>query len=532
MSRKLFEKLEESLKSVLPICLIVLALHLTIARMPLGTFALFLSGTFFLVLGMSIFTLGADMATMPIGELIGHELTKSKKIWILILGCFILGFTVTIAEPDLQVLTKQVPAIPDGALVAAVAAGVGLFLVLAILRIIFRVKLAYMFIVLYLTVFLVAAVAAPDFLAVAFDSGGVTTGPITVPFILALGAGVSVLRGGKNEEEDCFGLCALCSVGPILTVLILGIFFDSSASGYAFETASSVDSFQELVLLYANGFRVFVKEVIMALLPIVIIFLILNAVRLKLPKNQMFKIIVGLVYTVAGLTVFLVGVNIGFMPVGTYLGSTLASLPYNWILIPISLLFGLFIVMAEPAIYLLNRQVEEITSGAISKRMMMIGLSSGVGIALVLSMIRIMKGFSIWFILLPGYLIALVLTAFVPEIFTAIAFDSGGVAAGTMAAAFLLPFAMGACKALGGNVMTDAFGIIAMVAMMPLVTLQIIGLSYKIKLKRMQETAEPEIYAEISQEIPTQAESEAGNHMMGESEDSRTSEEGDENGEQ
>lgn len=249
----------------------------------------------------------------------------------------------------------------------------------------------------------------------------------------------------------------------------------------------------ELVFLYLNGFRIFAKEVGMALLPIVIIFLVLNAARLKLPKSQLLKISVGLLYTVVGLTIFLVGVNIGFMPVGTYLGNAIASLPYRWIIIPISLLLGLFIVMAEPAVYLLNRQVEEITNGAISKRMMMLGLSMGVGIALVLSMVRMMKGFSVWFILLPGYLVALVLTFFVPEIFTAIAFDSGGVASGTMAAAFLLPFAMGACKALGGNVMTDAFGIIAMVAMMPLVTLQGIGLLYKIKLKRMKDAEEYEI---------------------------------------
>lgn len=527
MSRKLGKKLEESLKSVLPICLIVLVLHLTIARMPLGTFALFLSGTFFLVLGMSIFTLGSDMATMPIGELIGLELTKAKKLWILILGCFILGFTVTIAEPDLQVLTKQVPAIPDLALVAAVAVGVGLFLVLALLRIIFRMKLAYLFAILYAAVFLVAWIAAPDFLAVAFDSGGVTTGPITVPFILALGAGVSAVRGGKSEE-DSFGLCALCSVGPILTVLLLGIFFDSSAGGHAFETASSVGSAGELVFLYLNGFRIFAKEVGMALLPIVIIFFVLNAARLKLPKSQLLKISVGLLYTVVGLTIFLVGVNIGFMPVGTYLGNAIASLPYRWIIIPISLLLGLFIVMAEPAVYLLNQQVEEITNGAISKRMMMLGLSMGVGIALVLSMVRMMKGFSVWFILLLGYLVALVLTFFVPEIFTAIAFDSGGVASGTMAAAFLLPFAMGACKALGGNVMTDAFGIIAMVAMMPLVTLQGIGLLYKIKLKRMKDAEEYEI-ADGTTETVLSVES--GENDRGKtSTDSDDSEKGDGNG--
>ena len=496
MGKKLVEKLMESAKSILPIVLIVLALHFTVARMPMGTLALFLTGAVLLTIGMSVFTLGSDMATMPMGEAIGLALTKSKKIWKMLIGCFVLGFAVTIAEPDLQVLTKQVPAVPDMALVASVAAGVGIFLVLALLRILLKIRLSTMFVVFYTLVFAVAALAAPDFLAVGFDSGGVTTGPITVPFILALGAGVSSVRGGQTEEEDSFGLCALCSIGPVLTVLLLGIFFDSSGSGYAFETADTVDSVRELLVLYKNGFLLFLKEVVLALLPIAVIFGVLQAVRLKLPKARLIKIGIGLVYTVAGLAVFLTGVNIGFMPAGTFLGGAIASLPYRWILIPISMAIGFFITAAEPAIYLLNRQVEEITSGAISRKMMMAGLSVGISIGLALSMVRIMTGASIWFFLFPGYALALTLSFFVPEIFTAIAFDSGGVAAGTMAAAFLLPFAMGACRAIGGNVMTDAFGIIAMVAMMPLLTLQGMGLLYKLKLSRMKDPDAPGSSAE------------------------------------
>lgn len=491
MGKKLIEKLTESAKSILPIVLIVLALHFTVARMPTGTLALFLTGAVLLTAGMSVFTLGSDMATMPMGEAIGLTLTKSKKIWKMLLGCFVLGFAVTIAEPDLQVLTKQVPAVPDMALVASVAAGVGIFLVLALLRILLKIRLANLFVAFYALVFAVAALAAPDFLAVGFDSGGVTTGPITVPFILALGAGVSSVRGGQTEEEDSFGLCALCSIGPVLTVLLLGIFFDSSGSGYAFETADTVDGVRELLVLYKDGFLLFLREVVLALLPVAVIFGVLQAVRLKLPKTRLIKIGIGLVYTVIGLAVFLTGVNIGFMPAGTFLGGAIASLPYRWILIPISMAIGFFITAAEPAIYLLNRQVEEITSGAISRKMMMAGLSVGISIGLALSMVRIMTGASIWLFLFPGYALALALSFFVPEIFTAIAFDSGGVAAGTMAAAFLLPFAMGACRAIGGNVMTDAFGIIAMVAMMPLLTLQGMGLLYKLKLSRMKDPDAP-----------------------------------------
>lgn len=479
----MLEKIRESAQSVLPIGLIVLLLHFFITPMPAGTLMLFITGIILLILGMSIFTLGADLAMMPMGELIGSKLTESRNLWLIIAGCFVLGVVVTVAEPDLQVLAKQVPSIPDTILIAAVAFGVGVFLVLAILRILFQIKLSHLFVVCYSLVFIAAALGAPDYLAVGFDSGGVTTGPITVPFILALGAGISAVRGGKSSDEDSFGLCAICSIGPILAVLLLGMFYDTSGTGFAFETAATVNSLQELLQLYGEGLLLFFKEVCLVLLPIVVIFGTYDLIHLNLPKTLLIKIAVGIIYTLIGLTIFLTGVNIGFMPAGTYLGHAIASLPYNWILIPLSILIGFCVVAAEPAVQVLNSQVEEITIGAISKQVMMIGLSAGVGIALAFAMIRIMTGISIWYFLLPGYALALLLTFFVPQIFTAVAFDSGGVAAGTMAAAFLLPFAMGACEALGGNIMTDAFGIIALVAMMPLVTVQLMGLLYKIKMR-------------------------------------------------
>ncbi len=492
MDNSLLEKFKESVQSVLPICLIVFVLQLTIAPMPFGTLVLFITGAILLIAGMSIFSLGADMAMMPMGEAMGSELTKSRKLWLIIISSFVLGVVVTVAEPDLMVLTKQVPAVPDMILISAVALGVGIFLVFALLRILFQINLSYLFIILYLLVFGVAAFTAPDYLAVGFDSGGVTTGPITVPFILALGVGVSAVRGGKNAEEDSFGLCALCSIGPVLAVLVLGMFFDPSGSAFAFETASTVNSMRELLDLYGNGLLQFFKEVSMVLLPIVVIFGILQLVHLKLPRVRLLKIGVGILYTLIGLTLFLTGVNIGFMPVGTNLGNVIANLPNKWILIPLSAVLGFFVVYAEPAVHVLNNQVEDITSGAIPRKMMMAGLSVGVAIALVLTMIRIMTGLHIWYFVVPGYLLALLLTFFTPKMFTAIAFDSGGVAAGSMAAAFLLPFAVGVCNAYGGNIMTDAFGIIAMVAMLPLITIQIIGIIYKIKMRRAEKIEDQE----------------------------------------
>ncbi|MHC1771273.1 MAG: DUF1538 domain-containing protein [Flexilinea sp.] len=464
--------------------MIVLALHFSISPIPFWTLMLFLTGTILLIIGISLFTMGADLAMIPIGESIGSELTKSKKLWLIIVSGFILGVVVTIAEPDLHVLTKQVPAVPDMVLIASVAFGVGVFLVLALLRILFQFSLAATFIVCYGLVFIVAAFTAPDYLAVGFDAGGVTTGPITVPLILALGAGISGVRGGKNSEEDSFGLCALCSIGPVLAVLIMGMFFDSSASGYAFETPVNIEGINALFKLYGNGFFQFFREVLTVLLPIVVIFILFQFVRLKLSKTKLIRILIGILYTLIGLTIFLTGINIGFMPVGTFIGAKIASLSYRWVLIPLSAIIGFFIVYAEPAVKVLTNQVEDITSGAISRKMIMAGLSLGSSVALVLSIIRILTGISIWYFLVPGYAIALVLTFFTPGIFTAIAFDSGGVASGTMTAAFLLPFAVGISETVGGNIMTDAFGIVAMVAMMPLTTIQIIGLVYHIKIVR------------------------------------------------
>lgn len=478
MREILLDTLKESAQSVLPICAIVLAFTFIL---PLTTLLLFLSGAILLIFGLSIFTLGSDMAMIPMGEAIGSELTKSKKIGWIAGGGFLIGLVVTIAEPDLQVLTKQVPSVPDMVLVGFVAVGAGFFLVLALLRIVFQINLAYLFIGSYALVFVVAGLFSPDYLAVAFDSGGVTTGPITVPFILALGMGVSNVLSSKNSEEDSFGLCALCSIGPILAVLVMGIFYDSSESGFAFESPAELGSIGEILPLYGMQFLSSLQEVVAILLPIVTIFILLQVLRLRLSRTKLIKILVGIVYTIIGLAIFLTGVNVGFMPAGRFLGAHLASASYNWILIPLSALLGFFIVAAEPAVHVLNKQVEDITSGAISQKIMMAGLSIGVSVAVCLAMIRIMFQINIWYFLLPGYLLALGLTFVTPKVFTAIAFDSGGVAAGTMAAAFLLPFGVGVCEAFGGNVMTDAFGMVAMVATMPLITIQLIGVIFQHK---------------------------------------------------
>ena len=494
--KNLLEKLKESLGAVLPIIGIVLVLCFSIAPIPNSVLMTFVVGAVLLIIGMMFFTLGAEMAMTPMGERIGTKLTNTRKISVVIVLCFILGFIITISEPDLQVLAEQVPSIPNYTLIIAVATGVGIFLVAAVLRMLFGIPLAHMLLILYPIIFILASIVPQDFLTVAFDSGGVTTGPMTVPFIMALGIGFSAVRSDKHAENDSFGLVALCSVGPILAVLLLGLLYHPGESGYEQTMIVKTDNSVEMWQLFQEGLPYYMKEMLISLLPIILFFFIFQIVSLHLHKKTLVKIIIGIIYTYIGLVLFLTGVNVGFMPAGNYLGQVIAGLSYPWIIVPIGMLIGYFIVKAEPAVYVLTEQVEELTSGAISAKAMGMSLSIGVALSLGLAMVRVLTGISILWFLLPGYAVALGLTFFVPKIFTAIAFDSGGVASGPMTATFLLPFSMGACEALGGNVVTDAFGVVAMVAMTPLITIQILGLIYQIQ-EQMKEKQVSKDYTSI-----------------------------------
>ena len=477
-------KFKEASASVLPIALIVLALALTVAPLSGPAVLLFALSAAVLIFGMALFTLGSEIAMTPMGEMVGARLSERRSLSFLVVAGFLMGAVITIAEPDLTVLAAQVPAFPNSALIFSVAAGVGLFLVLGLLRIVLRKRLNQMLLVLYAIVFLLAVFADNDFLPVAFDSGGVTTGPITVPFILALGVGVAAVRGGQSAEEDSFGLVALCSIGPILAVLVLAMFFDPTSSQYAAETPALLTAWEDVLPALLSAFPHYLREVSLALLPILLVFAIFQIFWLKLPVRRLLRMVSGIVYTLAGLCLFLAAVNVGFLPVGYALGARLAALPANWVLAPLAMLMGFFIVRAEPAVHVLNEQVSEITDGVISRRAMLYTLSLGVAASLGLSMVRILTGVSIWYFVLPGYALALGMSFFVPRVFTAIAFDSGGVASGPMTATFLLPFALGAVDALGGDPMADAFGLVAMVAMTPLIAIQSLALLYAIRTRR------------------------------------------------
>ncbi len=483
----IFASIGESLRSVLPIALIVLILSVTCVALEAGVLVLFLFGTILLILGMSFFTVGSGISMEPLGDGIGKSLNKKKRILIPLIICFVLGFLITVSEPDLTVLAEQVPTIPNALLINCVGVGVGIFLSITLIRNKKEIPLRRLLVIFYAIVIVIAFFAPKDFIPTAFDSGGVTTGPITVPFIMALGAGLAASKKGKRNGEHSFGLVALCSIGPILSVLLLSIFYKPLPSTSSYEIVdikTTTDAFRQ----FAKALPVFAEEVAIAFVPIVLLFVVFQLLTRRYHLNDIFRMSFGFIYTYIGLVLFLTGANVGFMPAGRLIGAELAGGSFKQLLIPVGMLMGYFVVAAEPAVHSLKRQVNEVTNGAISQKSVAVALSVGVSVSVGIAMLRVITGISIMPFLICGYAISIVISFFVPNIYTGIAFDSGGVASGPMTSTFMLPFAMGACEAIGGNVMTDAFGIVAMIAMAPLITIQILGLyerrTYAWKVKK------------------------------------------------
>lgn len=491
--------IKEALQSVLPIAAIVLVLSVSLASLNAGVLVMFLFGTLLLIAGMSFFTIGSGISMEPLGEGIGIQISKTKKIGISLVICFVLGVLITIAEPDLQVLAEQVPSIPNMVLILCVAVGVGVFLAIAMLRTRKGIPLSKMLVVFYAIIIILAFFAPAEFVPTAFDSGGVTTGPITVPFIMALGAGMATMRGDKHSGEDSFGLVSLCSIGPILSVLILSICYNPTP-----ETTETVipvvETTTEAFAQFVHALPEYAEEVLIAILPIVLMFVVFQLISRRFHKHQIAKISVGLIYTYLGLVMFLTGANVGFMPAGRLIGAAIAGGEHKYLLIPIGMLMGYFVVSAEPAVHSLKKQVVEVTNGAISQKSVGYALSIGVAVSVGISMLRVLTGIPVLPFLIVGYIISLAISFFVPAIYTGIAFDSGGVASGPMTTTFMLPFAVGACEMLGGNVMLDAFGIVALIAMTPLITIQILGLSGNIKRHRMLQRIHDE-FSQIEDDI-------------------------------
>ena len=488
----LIEKIKEACTSVLPIALIILLLSFTLCPLENGVFVAFIVGTCLLVVGLGLFSLGAELSMERIGGHIGANLTKSRNIPIIAIISLIVGVLITISEPDLHVLASYTG---DMSLpfILAVAAGLGVFLVIAVLRLVFGIKFKYVITAGYVIIIILSVIAFivdPNFLAIAYDAGGVTTGAMSVPFVMSIGAGIAAISSQKDGEDSSFGLMAICSIGPIISVLVMGLAGGFKELNYVPHAPPAFENSQLMGLAFLEKIPHVTKDVLMGLLPIIAFFLIYQLCTVRVHKKELAQIFIGAGYTFVGMLLFLVGVNVGFMPVGSILGTALATSTLfpgaEWLVVPIAMIIGFCMTYAEPAVGVLNNQVEEATSGTIPKKVIPMAMALGVAVSAGIAMLRSLTGISILPFLVAGYVIAVVFTYFCPTIFSTIAFDAGGVASGVMAATFLLPLSIGVCEARGGAVMIDAFGTIALVAMTPTVSIQAVGIMYKLKLRHSQ----------------------------------------------
>lgn len=485
------EKIKESLFSVLPIILLVLLINFTVLPSDTSVLINFFVGAVFIVLGMAIFLYGVESGITPIGNLLGASVKKiQSKIWIIVLAGIMLGFFISIAEPDLHILAGQVSDVTANnidklSIIVVVSIGIALLFSFGLIRILYDFPLYIILTVLYLIILVLSFFSPPQFMIIAFDSSGATTGALTVPFLLAVATGVASLKkDAKAAEKDSFGLIAIVSSGAIIAVMLMAIITQQEmvASCVNIESGNSTDILKSVFHTLIDK----TKDGLLAFSPLLIIFLIFQKISFHLSKKQRNRALLGILYSFIGLTLFLTGANSGFIAIGIQIGYNLATMDNEFLLIIIGFFLGLFIVLAEPAVYVLTRHVENVTSGYINRKMVLISLAIGIGFSVALSVLRIIiPQLQLWHYLLPGYIIAIVLTYFVPKIFVGIAFDAGGVASGPMTATFILAFAQGAAEStVSADPLIDGFGIIAMVALTPLITIQLLGLIYKIKSKK------------------------------------------------
>ncbi len=488
--RLIVEKLKEVFLAVLPIAAIVLLLNFTFVSLSWFLIVRFVIGALLIVAGLSIFLFGVNIGISPIGNFMGTFIVKTNKIWFLIAAGLVLGFFISIAEPALHILGSQVELVSSarvssGSIVVAASVGIAAFLALGLLRIVYDVSLPKILTVFYGIVLVFSLFSSNEFLAVSFDASGATTGAMTVPFILALSTGISALKkNGKSSENDSFGLIGVASVGAIIGVLLIGLTSTGSALGAApdYHTSGATSILGHFLDLVPGT----VEEVLVSLLPILLCFLLLQLAPFRLSRRLVKQIVFGLLFTFLGMVILLVGVNAGFMDIGREIGYGIASRDSKALLVIVGFVLGLVTILAEPSVYVLTHQIEDVTSGAVKRRIVLFTLAAGVSLAVAFSMLRIaIAGIQLWHFLLPGYIISIVLSFISPRLFVGIAFDAGGVASGPMTGTFVLAFAQGAAQAVdGANVLLDAFGLIALVAMTPIIALQILGVMYKIKTRK------------------------------------------------
>ena len=476
-----FSKFAESILSILPIFIAVLCLAAFVSPLSDSDYVTFIIASAFLVIGIFLFNTGAESSMLVMGENIGGTLSKSRRLTLFIVSAFVLSLIVTIAEPDLVVFATRVAQDYKWFFILSVGVGVGLLTTLAVMRIVFQIKISVILFIGYALILLLMLVVPADFVSVAFDASGVTTGPISSPFLLAFGLGVSAVRASKNSQQDSFGLIAISSIGPILIVLFMGLFTGLTPAGAdSFATSSTLITSSEIFTNFIGAFVKYLKEIGLIIGAILFIFIIFDIKMLKLPKSRIYKLLIGLLFTYIGIVTYLTGVTVGYLPISSIIGYNVFTWGGYYLLIPLMIIIGFAIVAAEPAVHVLNKKVYEITNGVISKRVMFISIAISVVVALIISVFKVIYQIDIVYILLPLYSLVLLLMLFSPQIFVSIAFDSGGVASGPMSGSFILPFVSGLALSLGQLTANSALGVIAIVSSTPLLTIQILGIIFKV----------------------------------------------------
>ena len=475
---------------MLPIVVLVFILNATIAPLESGLLIRFVIGSVFVVLGLTVFLLGVDIGITPLGKLTGIALAKTNNIWMVMLAGLVLGFFISIAEPGLMVLANQVNLVTSGnvsswSLLVAVSIGLAIMLSVGFFRIFYNIPLFKLLGFLYLFILGMSAIVSREFLAISFDASGSTTGILAVPLILSLSVGISnIKKDSKASEKDSFGLVAIASTGAIMSVMVLDIL--SPTKEFAAELNSKISGTTGIVEAFVSIMPQYLYESFMAIMPLLLILLVMQFISFHLKKKELRKLLTGFIFAFAGLFVFLLGVNAGFMEVGANLGESLALLDNKRYIVFFAFVLGVVTILAEPAVYVLTNQIEEVTVGYVKKKAVLISLALGVGLAVSMSVVRVLVSeIQLWHYLLPGYVIALAMMFVVPKLFVGIAFDAGGVATGPMTATFILAFIQGAANAFeDADLMADGFGMIAMVAMMPIITLEALGMIFQIKSKK------------------------------------------------
>ena len=471
-----WKKFKEAILCMSPIMIVVMFLMLFIPGIKIELFIRFIISTLLIAVGEVFFLTGIENSIMPMGELVGNSASTLKHTFILIFFSFIFGLFATIAEPDVQVLGSEalVLGIPvtKTVFMFIIGAGVGLFVALALFRILKSIQFKTLVLVILFICFSICAFVPDSLIALAFDAGGATTGIVTSPFLLAISAGITRGKSVKSHSDN-FGVIGLASLGPILAMLVLSLFATGSGS-------VTVDE-ESLSLLLDT-----LLSSMVAIVPLVGVFFLFDILFIKLPRQKKLALLFGAFVTFSGLYMFLFGINYGFLEMGEELGLVLSNKSQIFFII-ICLIIGFFICYSEPAVRVLSVQVEDITEGNISRKGVMIAIAIAVMLAVILSALKIIFNINTFVILISGYSLICVLMLFTPKTFSAVAFDSGGVASGPMTSAFILPLMIGFARGLGDA--GEGFGMVALVSMMPILVVQVLGIIYVIKLKAYEKRA-------------------------------------------